>query len=550
MYTIYMDGVRIYAPNLRDKRYSLINPILKGEVNLADRLTFSIPKANVGYSNLHLLKSNVTVYDDYDVIFHGRLLSAGRDWYNTRSCTCEGALGWLNDSIIPPHTFSGTYQDYLQYILDLHNSQVDSDRQLLAGTQYRVSSGEFAETEYRTAMEILQGEQYLTAAQREAGARIQARSQPQAATYGPIDTYIDTITRDLVNGNQPVQFGRNLLDFEEFLDATEVFTRIIPLGPRDTGTGEYMTIASVNGGSIYLEDSTAAGIYGRITKTVSFPDVETEADLLAAGAEALAQNLSEALTLDLTAMDLSLLGYDYNTFQVGSPSPIIDVPHGYDDVYHQCRRRELHLAEPDKSRYIFGVSRRPLTRRTVDEVRANAQAISKSTSMGSGSFAFEDSRMLVSPQANYTGTKVTVTDQERNAIVYTIYKEMGADDNGSDANGCILVAQELRDGYLYWDPSKAQESWTMSWQNLITHHYRADYWSVGVGIDPTESQYALAYQAYLNVFVRGGSGIRHRIFAHMAASQSSVSSYAYRVMYYVPKIGWDTCFWGNTIFDS
>ena len=90
--------------------------------------------------------------------------------------------------------------------------------------------------------------------------------------------YLDYIA-DYDNTNtQVIEFGSNLLDYTENADASEIATRVIPLGKRleessIEGLEEYTTIRSVNKDVPYIESTDAIKEYGVVTRTVSFEDV-------------------------------------------------------------------------------------------------------------------------------------------------------------------------------------------------------------------------------------------------------------------------------------
>ena len=96
--------------------------------------------------------------------------------------------------------------------------------------------------------------------------------------------YLDYIA-DYDNTNtQVIEFGSNLLDYTENADASEIATRVIPLGKRleessIEGLEEYTTIRSVNKDVPYIESTDAIKEYGVVTRTVSFEDVGEPANL-------------------------------------------------------------------------------------------------------------------------------------------------------------------------------------------------------------------------------------------------------------------------------
>lgn len=84
---------------------------------------------------------------------------------------------------------------------------------------------------------------------------------------------------------RPIQFGSNLIEHTKGWDMTEFATVIVPLGNRlDKSPIEaldaYLTVESVNEGSLYVQSSEAVKTYGWIEKTVTWDSVSDPEALL------------------------------------------------------------------------------------------------------------------------------------------------------------------------------------------------------------------------------------------------------------------------------
>ena len=84
MYTILIDGKPLYAPNLVNEGYSVLNPKLTMELNKAGSLEFTVPPNNVMYDSIQKLKSIVQVFDGDEEIFRGRVLHDEKDFYKRK----------------------------------------------------------------------------------------------------------------------------------------------------------------------------------------------------------------------------------------------------------------------------------------------------------------------------------------------------------------------------------------------------------------------------------------------------------------------------------
>ena len=170
---------------------------------------------------------------------------------------------------------------------------------------------------------------------------------------------------------------------------------------------------------------------------------------------------------------------------------------------------------------------------------------------GSGEFWFssrnpERLQMLAGKDPDYGGHPVKVTEEEKRAIIYTIYREMGA-----DPDGCMLIAQELRDQFDYLDYIGSDyPSWSeVTWERIIKASWNPDYWNTGKNLRiGNEHQYA--YDAFRWVFDQGNSAIPHKIFGHMSSDIGFQASWWYRVAFFDPNVGWDTYFWATDNFGN
>ena len=160
----------------------------------------------------------------------------------------------------------------------------------------------------------------------------------------------------------------------------------------------------------------------------------------------------------------------------------------------------------------------------------------------SGAFWFGDDKLLTGADGDYAGRTVTgLTDAEKGAIVYTIYREMGADQSGS-----ILVAQVLRDTFDYYDFGTGGATW----QQVITQNFSPAYWTAGSAITDL-SVYGYAYDAFRAVFEQGNSAVKKKVFAYADTGTDFSAGglyWWYRVMYYAPCLGYDAYFWSTDIF--
>lgn len=358
MYRIYADEELVYSPELINDGYDVINPKLTLELNKAGSLVFTMTTKNVMYNKLQKLKTTIKVYSGItksrdNLIWRGRVLHDEKDFYNRKQVYCEGELAFLNDSVIRPYSYSNSVSYVLREYLAQHNSQVSSDRQFAMGEvsvtdnndyivrssiQYPNSLNEMTEK----LINILGG--YFKVGFRHADEN---------------DRVLNYVTQYGKISNQVIKFGENLLDIAEFIDATNVFTILIPLGKKaettDGTEGARLTIESVNNGKDYIENTTASALFGKIARTQIWDDVTEASNLLTKGKAVLDANIEMAVTLSIKAVDLHLIDVNTDEIGLGDYIQVVSEPHGLDKFF-LCSKIVLDMASPDKTEYTLGVA--------------------------------------------------------------------------------------------------------------------------------------------------------------------------------------------------
>ena len=96
MYKVYCDKLLLHQSDIQELK--IISPKLNLEVNKTGSFTFTIYQPHPYYSILKKLKSIITVYQNDDVIFRGRVLTMYLHFKIEKQVTCEGELAFLLDS--------------------------------------------------------------------------------------------------------------------------------------------------------------------------------------------------------------------------------------------------------------------------------------------------------------------------------------------------------------------------------------------------------------------------------------------------------------------
>ena len=177
--------------------------------------------------------------------------------------------------------------------------------------------------------------------------------------------YLDWITLEEYGKycEQPIEFGMNMMDYSESRSGENIATALIPLGARLEGESDiealekYVDITSVNGGRDYLYNAKAVETFGWIWKTVTWQDVNEPSNLKRKGEQWLKENQFEELTLQLTAIDLSLMDKEYDTFEIGDRIPCRAKVYGMNKVF-PVMEMTIPLMKPEAATLTLGENRK------------------------------------------------------------------------------------------------------------------------------------------------------------------------------------------------
>lgn len=390
----------LYRPN--DPQALVLSPKLTREVSKGGSLVFTMTRDHAQYDMLQKLSTVVQVRRDGKEIWRGRVLKHEADFYNRRVVYCEGALSYFNDSSITPFNYKGTLRQFLQHLIDAHNDQVKSKMKCFQlGTvtaalgnlvvqfgdadQYGVGEdyGKVWDILDKLVLKVFGGYFYCSF---------------DSSTGLNVLNYCDQAVEAKRQTAQKIEYGRNLLNLSETTDATDLYTRIYPIGNkhtvdtskwyyklmwwRDTSKDKHeerwgimetdaATVAQYLPASGYsynleegwIQNDAAVQKFGIITRIVEL-DTDSANDTFAAGVQALQQNYAMKTSYVIRAVDLVDAGYDTDRLDFSMYSHIISAPHSVDAVM-LCTKLVEPLEKPAQKEFTFGMTRRTLTDRQV-----------------------------------------------------------------------------------------------------------------------------------------------------------------------------------------
>lgn len=396
----------IYQPG--NKNGTVLSPKLTREVSKGGSLTFTITREHPMYEMLQKMSTVVVVKQDGKETWRGRIFSHEADWYNNRAVYCEGALSFFNDSCVTPFNYEGTLKQFLQHLIDVHNAQVGQKMKMFElGTvtaalgdqvvhfgdadQYGVGEdyGKCWDIIDKLVLKTFGGYAYCTF---------------DAATGYNVLNYCDQAVEEKRVTAQKIEYGVNLLDLTEKTDTNGLYTRIYPVGNKHTvketrwkykfkwlpgGLGKYTDeheerygIMDTDSATIqkylpqsgyrydledgYIENTDAVKKFGVLARIVEY-DTDSANDTFAAGVQALQQNHLMVTSYTIKAVDLVDAGEDTERLTFACYAHILSAPHSVDAIM-LCSKLTEPLDHPEKKEYSFGMTRRTLTDRHVENL--------------------------------------------------------------------------------------------------------------------------------------------------------------------------------------
>ena len=349
--------------------------------NSISSFSFTIYPNNVGYEQLNPYTTLVRVRntkrnrDD----FVGRVLQVNpemdSDGIMTKSVICEDRLGFLQDSIQPfsevkhyagDDTRTGL-EEFIDELLANHNAQVEDYKKIYRGT--------VTVNPFKTSEDVTKGLNWETT--------FNAIKSKLLDSFGGFIVlretagvlYLDYLESVGQTRSTVIKAGRNMRSVSKEIDPSGIVTRLVPLGAKlttidengnEVQTEERLTIASVNGGLNYIESEEYAKAFGIKYGTVTFDDVTDPDNLVSKGTAWLTENNGMAISHDVEALELSLLGLDIDDFVLYDRYPVENPAIGIDDIL-QVIKKNTNIIEPHNSSFEMGDIRKRLSDMMVNQ---------------------------------------------------------------------------------------------------------------------------------------------------------------------------------------
>lgn len=370
MYDVLADDELLYSPRLVREGYVITEPQATVELNKAGSFTFNLPTKNPMYDKLKKLKTLLTIRDNGRIVWRGRVLTDDKDFYNTKAVTCEGTLAFLNDILYEPHDYSKkgiTMGEYFKMLVNYYAENCTEERKLLLGnvtgswqnlkiypkaSEYTsiwslISTNLIGATvgkDRKTEVDLSEYDRYLCVRYENDGT-----------------AYLDYEEELHYSSGQVIEFGKNMLDLSEYIDASNVFTYIIPLGKMQN-TGKRVSIGTglTNGGKNYLKSDIGESLFGKIERAVIWEDETSRDELKKKGQAKLDKAIEMAVKITIRAFDLHLIDVDTDYIRLGDQVNVVSKPHAISTKF-LCTKIVYALDQPENTEYSFGLNFESMT---------------------------------------------------------------------------------------------------------------------------------------------------------------------------------------------
>lgn len=348
------NGVDYEIYNPLDPAAQVYDDEIAEEMGSTPAFSFTVPPGNIAETVIQPLATHITAYRDNVEVFSGRVISADWDIYNTMTVECIGDMGDLADSQIAPFSHTGTAAEFLSAVISKHNALVDASRAFKVGTvNITGEAGERTVEDYADALTLLTN--YCSGAY---GGYIRVRP-------GRVIDWME----DFGDNTQVIRFGENILDLSRQIDAADVATVLIALGP-EPETGSRTVVTAQN----------AAGVakWGKIYRVEEF---DSDTGLQAAAQTRVDQLAGMPESAELTALDLSVVDVSIPALTLGAWTNFYSPANGIQGRY-LLYKRSLHMTAPANDTVSFGPVQQTITGTSLAdkaEAKADNDALKEET---------------------------------------------------------------------------------------------------------------------------------------------------------------------------
>lgn len=386
-----VDGAEHVLLDLRDEKYILASPKLTLQINGAGSFEFTIASTHPEAGSIKTLTSVIKVYritgSVKKWIFSGRVMTDEKDIYNTGKVKCEGLLAYLVDSIVEPYEYQGTPADYVTQLINSHNSQMNKEKQFI------IEALDLADTDSNNNI-VRANENYPTTYEEMNNKVIELLGAYMSVEERENKIYFSCAQSINRYNHQAIRLGENIIDLKQTKAADSVKTVMIGLGSKDDEGNRI---------SVRVENPAAMKLYGNIVGTVKFENVTTVEQLTRKTTAYLNSVLSEANTVEVKAVDLSMTDEELEEIELGY-AYLESEYNGLDHVPMLINKMVLYLLQPDKNTFTLGGTKKSITQsltHSESEIGAEVQEVAKNASRQIQAAVDNATQLITGAQGGY-----------------------------------------------------------------------------------------------------------------------------------------------------
>lgn len=384
MYEVYIinDGITklLHSDNVISEKQGL--KIIDGKIvegiNTINSFSFSMLPNNPRFNELfsYTTKIYVIKIKDNRRVFYGRVVkpkvSMESDGSFSKTIECEDRMGYLCDSLMDylPEQYwnvkNTTYHEdgsidkrgVLEFVLSIHNRKQPDDKKIYVGEVDIEDTDNvlyFGMQQHKNAFDTLKEKlvEHL-------GGELRLRE----GTDGKL--YLDYLKEAGEVKTTSIALKKNMQKLSKETDPTSFITRLYPLGNKikktveekdgsitEIETDERITCAEANDGIPYVDDEEGIRTYGIIEGYRIYDHVVYPRTLLNHARVTLATNNKVKQKHVITALDLSTIGLDIDSFEVGNYHPIKNSLVGVDDTL-RIIKKTTNINQPETSQLEIG----------------------------------------------------------------------------------------------------------------------------------------------------------------------------------------------------
>ena len=457
-----------------ERFYDLIEPTLSETNNGFCSLKFSAQENSAAVAYMQKLYPYTHLYLNGSLYWKGRMLNDTPDITGVHQFYVEDFLAVLRDSVVRPYEFFGTPAEFLEYLVEQHNNQVEVHQKFVAVVCDVVSSfdtGNISRSSesYASTWSVVKDKLLNT---------LGGYMWVSYAANGDATLHYSSSARD--TSTQVVELGENLASIAIKDSMTKFYTACVPIGKKNEQTNKYLTIAEVNGGKDFLINDTAASRYGVIFAPIedtTWGDTTEPANLLSRGNKWLQNESAKAVQeIDIRAVDLGSTTVE-NFLWLDSVRVI--VPTRGLDAQFVIESITRKLDKPASAEIKMGYSGRQITSVGAASAATNARQIKE---IRSDYVTNGEARTIVTEEIHNS----TWIQQEAERIVSTALQEYTKTENLTTTFNSIQsqFAQLASQVSLYFTTlrqSVSNNASSITATNSTLDQYRAWFWFLSSG---------------------------------------------------------------------